>query len=70
MVLHKLVRRNYGRKWAVSVKYQNRHSFQEGMIVLCQGMIETRRIPHLHCSALFTIPLKVVYSIESNDDAP
>ena len=28
MVLCKLERRNYGRKWPVSVKYQNLHSFK------------------------------------------
>ena len=58
MALHKLVRRNYGRKLSVSIKYQNFHSFKEGLILLCQGILEERRITHLHGSALFTIPLK------------
>ena len=34
MSLHKLVRRNYGRKFPVSIKYQNLHSFKEGIIHL------------------------------------
>ena len=58
MALRKLERRNYGRKSPVSIKYQNLHSFKEGMILLCQSILETRRISHLHGSALFTIPLK------------
>ena len=57
MVLHKLVRRNYGRKLLVSIKYQNLQYFKEGMILLCQSILETRRITHLHGSALFKIPL-------------
>ena len=57
MVLCKLVRRNYGRKSLVSIKYQNLHSFKERLILLCQSILETRRITHLHGSALFTIPL-------------
>ena len=57
MALHKLERRNYGRKWPVSIKYQNIHSFKEGLIVLCQSIHEIRRITHLHDSAHFTIPL-------------
>ena len=31
MALHKL-EGNYGRKWPVSIKYQNLHSFKEGLI--------------------------------------
>ena len=58
MALRKLVRRNYGGKLPVSVKYQNLHSFKEGLIFLCQGILEERRITHLHGSAFFTIPLK------------
>ena len=57
MVLRKLERRNYRGKWLVSIKYQNLHSFKEGLILLCQSILETRRITHLHGSALFTIPL-------------
>ena len=59
MALHKLERR-YGGKWPVSIKYQNLHSFKEGLILLCQSILETRRITHLHGSAHFTIPLIVV----------
>ena len=36
MALHNLVGRNNGGKSPVSVKYQNPHSFKEGMILLCQ----------------------------------
>ena len=57
MVPHRLVRRNYGGKLPVSIKYQNLHSFKEGLIRLCQSILETRRISHLHGSASFTIPL-------------
>ena len=57
MALRKLERRNYGGKSPVSIKYQNLHSFKE-MTRLCQSILETRRISHLHGSALFTIPLK------------
>ena len=56
MVQHKHVRKNYGGKLLVSIKYQNLH-YKEGMIVLCQSMLETRRISHLRGSALFAIPL-------------
>ena len=59
MALHKLERINYGRKWLVSIKYQNLHSFKEGLILLCSSILETRRITHLHGSAHFTIPLSV-----------
>ena len=58
MALRKLVRRNYGRKLPVIIKYQNLHSFKEVIIILCQSILETRRISHLHGSALFTIPLR------------
>ena len=57
MALHKLVLRNYGRKLPVSIKYQNFHSFKEGLILLHQSILEMRRITHLHGSAHFTIPL-------------
>ena len=58
MALRKLERRNYGGKWLVRIKYQNLHSFKEGLILLCQGILQTRRITHLHCSVHLTIPLK------------
>ena len=57
MALRKFERRNYGGKWPVSIKYQNLHTFKEGLIILCQSILETRRITHLHGSAHFTIPL-------------
>ena len=58
MVLCKLERRNYGRKWSVIIKYQNLHSFKEGLIQWCQSILEKRRITHLHDSAHFRIALK------------
>ena len=45
-------------KVASEIKYQNLNSFKEGLILLCQSVLETRRITHLHGSAHFTIPLK------------
>ena len=59
MALRKLERRNYGGKWPVSIKYQNLHSFK-GLILLCQSILETRRITHLHGSAHFTISLNKI----------
>ena len=56
MALRKLERINYGEKWPVNIKYQNPHSFKEGLILSCQSILETRRITHLHDSADFTIP--------------
>ena len=58
MALHELVWKNYGGKSLVSIRYQNLHSFKEGMILLRQSILETRRISHLHGSALCTIPLR------------
>ena len=60
MALHKLERRNYGGKSPVSIKYQNLHSFKEGLILLCQSIFETRRITHLHGSAHFTTNLRTL----------
>ena len=57
MALRKLVRRSYDGKLPVSIKYQNLHTFKEGLILLCQSILETRRITHLHGSAHFTTPL-------------
>ena len=57
MALHKLERRNYGRKSLVSIKYQNLRTFKEGLILLCQSSLKTRRITHLHDSTHFTILL-------------
>ena len=57
MALRKLVRRNYDGKSPVSIKYQNLLCVNEGVNLLCQSILETRRITHLHGSALFTIPL-------------
>ena len=61
MALRNLERRNYSGKWLVSIKYQNLYPFKEGLILLCQSIVETRRITHLHGSADFTIPLKVAF---------
>ena len=41
----------------MSIKHENLHSFKEGVILLCQSILETRRILRLHGSALFKIPL-------------
>ena len=57
MELHILERKNYGGKLLVSIKYQSLHSFKKGLILLCQSILETRRITHLHGTAYFTIPL-------------
>ena len=57
MALHKLERRNDGGILPVSIKYQNLHAYKEGLILLCQSILETRGITHLHGSAHFTIPL-------------
>ena len=65
MALRKLERRNYGGKSSVSIKYQNLHSFKEALILLCQSILEMRRITYLHGSAHFTIPL-IRYKIISN----
>ena len=62
MVLRKLVRSNYERKLSVSIKHENIHSFKEGVILLCQSILETRRISHFHHSSLFTIPLMLFLS--------
>ena len=58
MVLHILVRRNYGGKLLISIKYHNLHSFKEWviLILLCQSILETRQISYFH--ALFTISLR------------
>ena len=61
MTLHKLERRNYGRKWPVSIKYQDLHSFKAGLILLCQSILKMRRITHLHGPAHLTIPLSLFY---------
>ena len=57
MALSKLERRNYEGNLPESIKYQNLHTFKERLILLCQSILETRRITHLHGSAHFTIPL-------------
>ena len=44
MTLHKLVRRNYGEKSPVRIKYQSLHSFKEGVILLCHSILETRKV--------------------------
>ena len=55
MVLRKLERRNYGGKSPLSIKYQNLHSLKEGLILVCQSILETRRITHLHGSTHFQL---------------
>ena len=57
MELCKLERRNYSRKLPVSIKYQNLRSFKEGLILLCQSILEMGRITHLHGSGHFSISL-------------
>ena len=57
MMLRKFERRNCGGKSPVSNKYQNLCTFKEELILLCQSILETRRITHLHGSAHFRIPL-------------
>ena len=47
------------RKVVVSIKCCNLHSFKERVILLCQSILEMRRIPHSYGPALFTIPLKI-----------
>ena len=39
MVPHRFVRGNYGGKLPVSIKYQNVHSFKEGMIPFSQSIL-------------------------------
>ena len=60
MVPQGLVRRNYDGKLPESIKYQNLQSFKEGMIHLCQSILEARQRSHLRGSAPFTIPLKMM----------
>ena len=60
MALRRLERRNHGGKSPVSIKYQNLHTFNEGLILLCQNILETRRITHLHGSTHFKIPLNLL----------
>ena len=62
MMLHKLEIRNYGGKWPVSIKYQNLHSFKEGLILLFQSILEMRRITHLHCSPVFRVKVDAALS--------
>ena len=40
MALCKLVKRNYGGKPPVSIKYQNLHSFKDRVIFLCQSILK------------------------------
>ena len=58
MALHKLVRSNYGGKMPGISNMKISIFLKKGVILLIQSTLETRRIPHLHGSALFTIPLK------------
>ena len=63
MTLHKPVRRNYSGKLPVGIKYQNLYSFREEVILLCQSILEMKRISHLHGSPLFTIPLTLLINL-------
>ena len=51
MALCTLVRENYDGRLTVSIKCDN-------VILLCQSILETRRISHLYGSAFFTVLLK------------
>ena len=62
MALRKLERRNYGGKLPVS-----KSPFQEGLILLYQSILETRRMTNLNGSAHFTIPLSTVMKIIKNN---
>ena len=53
MALRKLERRNYGGKWPVSIKYQNLHSFKEGLILKCQSILEMRRTTYTWRGSLY-----------------
>ena len=64
MALRKHEMRNYGGKSPASIKYQNLNPFKEGLILLCQSILETRRITHLHGTAHFTMPLKNTFFTE------
>ena len=54
-----------GKKWLVSIKYQNLYFFK-GLILLCQSVLETRTITHLYGSAHFTIPLTGLFFFTHN----
>ena len=62
MVPQRLVMRNYAGKLPVRIKYQNLLSFKEGMIHLCQSILETRQMSHLHGSSTFAIPLRTPFA--------
>ena len=50
----------------MSIKYKNLHAFKEGLILLCQCILETRRITHFHGSVHFTIPSNVNHVTDYN----
>ena len=56
-------RRHYGRKWLVSIKHQNLHSFKEALILLCQSTLERRREAHFCGSSHFTKSESVFWMI-------
>ena len=56
-----LVTRNYGRKLLVRVKFHNLYSFKQGVIFLCQSVLETTQISDLYSSNLFTVPLQIAF---------
>ena len=53
MVLRKLNRRSYGRKLLGSIKYQNLHTFKQGLILLCQSILETENNTFTWLSSLY-----------------
>ena len=57
MALCQLERRTDGGWIPVSVKYVIFGSFKEGMIIVCQIIIETERMAIWYSLDLFTIPL-------------
>ena len=57
MALRTLAKKNYGGKSPVSIKCHNLHSLEEGVIRLCQNIIETRQTSYSYSPVLFTAPL-------------
>ena len=59
MAMYKICKEKLWQKVADECQiYQNLHSFEERVILLCHIILEKRKISHLHGSALFTIPLR------------
>ena len=63
MALRTHVRRNNNGKIPVTMQCHNLHSFiKQGVILLSQSTLETRRISYLFSSALFTITTAVEWA--------